>query len=115
MLARALRVLLVASVSLGEVTIPVADAVRSVLGSGDPADDFFVNELRLPRALAALLVGVALGLSGAIFQTIARNPLASPDIIGVTAGASAAAVGGHRLDRDRRRGDLARARSAARS
>ena len=85
-------VLLIASVSLGEVTIPVVDAVRSVLGRGDPANDFFVNEIRLPRALLALQVGVALGLSGAIFQTIARNPLASPDIIGVTAGASAAAV-----------------------
>jgi iron complex transport system permease protein len=46
----------------------------------------------LPRALTGLLVGAALGLSGAIFQSIARNPLASPDIIGVTYGASAFAV-----------------------
>ena len=84
--------LLVTSVSLGEVSIPFVEVVRSIVGSGDPANDFFVNTLRLPRAISALLCGVAFGLSGAIFQTIARNPLASPDIIGVTAGASAAAV-----------------------
>ena len=50
------------------------------------------SQLRLPRALTAVLVGGAFGFSGAIFQSLARNPLASPDIIGITAGASAAAV-----------------------
>ena len=85
-------VLLVTSVSVGEVSIPLARSSAAIVGSGDPANDFFVNTLRLPRALSALLAGAAFGLSGAIFQTIARNPLASPDIIGITAGASAAAV-----------------------
>ena len=67
-------------------------------GAGDPGPLFVVRELRLPRALTGLLVGVAFGVSGALFQTITRNPLASPDIIGITAG------------RRRRRGRRHRAR-----
>ncbi len=53
---------------------------------------FIVMDLRLPRALVAVLIGIALGISGAITQSIARNALASPDILGITSGASAAAV-----------------------
>ncbi len=84
--------LLLLSVSFGEVTIGLPDAFAAIVGNGSSANEFFVNTLRLPRALSGLLAGAAFGLSGAIFQTIARNPLASPDIIGITAGASAAAV-----------------------
>jgi iron complex transport system permease protein len=80
------------SLSLGDFKIPVIDVVKTLFGGGDRATEFIVNRLRLPRALTGLMVGAALGLSGAIFQTIARNPLASPDIIGVTYGASAFAV-----------------------
>jgi iron complex transport system permease protein len=80
------------SLSLGDFKIPVTDVVKTLFGGGDRATEFIVNTLRLPRALTGLLVGTALGLSGAIFQSIARNPLASPDIIGVTYGASAFAV-----------------------
>jgi iron complex transport system permease protein len=80
------------SLSLGDFKIPVIDVVKTLFGGGDRATEFIVNQLRLPRALTGLLVGTALGLSGAIFQSIARNPLASPDIIGVTYGASAFAV-----------------------
>ena len=80
------------SLSLGDFKIPVIDVVKTLFGGGDRATEFIVNELRLPRALTGLMVGAALGLSGAIFQSIARNPLASPDIIGVTYGASAFAV-----------------------
>ncbi|MEV8373909.1 iron chelate uptake ABC transporter family permease subunit [Kribbella sp. NPDC056861] len=82
------------SLSLGDFKIPVLDVVKTLFGGGDKATEFIVNRLRLPRALTAILVGAALGLSGAIFQSIARNPLASPDIIGVTYGASAFAVFG---------------------
>jgi iron complex transport system permease protein len=64
----------------------------AVFGHGDAQSDFIVRTLRLPRALAAILVGAAFGLSGSVFQLLARNPLASPDIIGITAGASASAV-----------------------
>lgn len=80
------------SLSLGDFKIPVLDVVKTLFGGGDKATEFIVNQLRLPRALTGLMVGAALGLSGAIFQSIARNPLASPDIIGVTYGASAFAV-----------------------
>ncbi|GAA0950215.1 iron chelate uptake ABC transporter family permease subunit [Kribbella koreensis] len=80
------------SLSLGDFKIPVIDVVKTLFGGGDKATEFIVNRLRLPRALTAILVGAALGISGAIFQSIARNPLASPDIIGVTYGASAFAV-----------------------
>jgi iron complex transport system permease protein len=80
------------SLSLGDFKIPVIDVVKTLFGAGDKATEFIVNQLRLPRALTGLMVGAALGMSGAIFQSIARNPLASPDIIGVTYGASAFAV-----------------------
>ena len=64
----------------------------AIFGAGDEQSEFIVRTLRLPRAITAILVGAAFGISGAIFQSIARNPLASPDIIGIDAGASAAAV-----------------------
>jgi iron complex transport system permease protein len=80
------------SVSVGDFPIPLADVVPAILGLGSPDSDFIVRTLRLPRALTGVLVGAAFGLSGSIFQSLARNPLASPDVIGITAGASAAAV-----------------------
>jgi iron complex transport system permease protein len=66
--------------------------VPAIFGHGNPDSDFIIRTLRLPRALAAVLVGAAFGMSGSIFQLMARNPLASPDIIGITSGASASAV-----------------------
>lgn len=80
------------SLAVGEFPIPFGDVVATLVGQGRPDTDFVVGTLRLPRGLAAVLVGAAFGLSGAIFQRIARNPLASPDIIGITAGAAACAV-----------------------
>ncbi len=80
------------SVGVGDFPIPFAEVVPAIFGFGSPDARFIVQTLRLPRALTGLLVGGAFGLSGAIFQSLARNPLASPDIIGITAGASAAAV-----------------------
>lgn len=80
------------SVSVGDFPIPLAEVVPAIFGFGSPDAHFIVQTLRLPRALTGLLVGGAFGLSGAIFQSLARNPLASPDIIGITAGAATAAV-----------------------
>ena len=80
------------SLTLGDFPLPLADVVASLVGGGDEGTDFIVHTLRLPRGLVGLLVGGAFGLSGAIFQRLARNPLASPDIIGVNAGAAASAV-----------------------
>jgi iron complex transport system permease protein len=87
-----LAVLVALDLSLGDFKIPVGDVVRTLLGGGDPGQQFIVNELRLPQTLVALLVGAALGLSGALMQTFARNPLASPDLLGVTQGAAFGAV-----------------------
>ncbi|MEW6152943.1 MAG: iron chelate uptake ABC transporter family permease subunit [Actinomycetota bacterium] len=80
------------SISVGDFPIPLAEVVPAVFGYGDTDAFFIVNTLRLPRVLTGALVGAAFGLSGAVFQSLARNPLASPDIIGVNAGAAAAAV-----------------------
>jgi iron complex transport system permease protein len=80
------------SISVGDFPIPLRDVVPAIVGAGDEQSEFIVRTLRLPRALTAILVGAAFGISGAIFQSLARNPLASPDIIGIDAGASAAAV-----------------------
>jgi len=80
------------SIAVGDFPIPVLDVPGVFLGQGSPKDEFIVNELRLPRAVTALLVGIAFGISGAIFQALTHNPLASPDIIGISAGASVTAV-----------------------
>ncbi|MBW8483455.1 iron chelate uptake ABC transporter family permease subunit [Actinomadura sp. PM05-2] len=89
LLAAAAAALAVVAIGGGEFSIGPADVVRVLLGGGDPADAFIVRELRLPRAAAALAVGAGLGLSGAIFQSVSRNPLGSPDFIGIGQGASA--------------------------
>ncbi|WP_329110335.1 iron chelate uptake ABC transporter family permease subunit [Micromonospora sp. NBC_01699] len=81
-------------VATGDYPIAVADVVPALFGVGDAGTLLVVNELRLPRVLVGLLVGAAFGLSGAVFQTMTRNPLASPDMIGVIAGAQTAVVAG---------------------
>jgi len=86
-------VLLVVDLAYGDLKIPFVDVVRALLGDSSGVNAFIVRDVRLPEAAVALLAGLALGLSGALIQTIARNPLASPDVIGVNAGAAAGAVG----------------------
>ncbi|MER5423169.1 FecCD family ABC transporter permease [Streptosporangium roseum] len=80
------------SIGLGDFPIGLPQVVATLLGQGERVDEFVIMDLRMPRALAGLVVGIALGVSGAITQSIARNPLASPDILGITGGASAVAV-----------------------
>lgn len=80
------------NIARGEYPISVLDVLGVLFGGGADAQQFIVLELRLPRSLTGALVGAALAISGAITQSIARNPLASPDILGITAGAGAAAV-----------------------
>jgi iron complex transport system permease protein len=86
--------LLLAAVDVGRGDYPIGvlDVLGIIAGGGEPADRFVVTELRLPRALTALLVGLAFGMAGAILQSLARNPLASPDILGITQGAGVGAV-----------------------
>lgn len=83
---------LLLSLCLGERWNTPAEVVRALLGEQLPGVSFNVTVLRLPRALTGLLAGLAFGMGGVVFQTMLRNPLASPDIIGITAGSSATAV-----------------------
>ncbi|MFI8433907.1 FecCD family ABC transporter permease [Streptomyces sp. NPDC079020] len=80
------------SISIGDFPIGLSRVIATILGGGEQVDEFVVMELRMPRALAGLVVGIALGVSGAVTQSVVRNPLASPDILGITSGASAVAV-----------------------
>ncbi|MCG2623255.1 iron chelate uptake ABC transporter family permease subunit [Arthrobacter sp. I2-34] len=91
-LGAAAVVLFFANVLLGSYLVSLPDFFRLLAGENIPGAGFIVLENRLPRAVAGTLVGVAFGLAGSIFQTMLRNPLASPDIIGISYGASASAV-----------------------
>lgn len=95
-LAAILLVAFALAMTLGDYPVPLPDVVLSLLspltGVKNPGIDFIILNVRLPRAVLAVLSGVAFALSGSIFQTLLRNPLASPDIIGISHGASAAAV-----------------------
>ncbi|MEU6779287.1 iron chelate uptake ABC transporter family permease subunit [Nonomuraea angiospora] len=82
----------VAAISTGEFTVPVPDIVSALFGQGTPVAELIVNKLRAPRVVTGLLVGAAFGVSGAIFQSLTRNPLGSPDFIGFTAGASTGGI-----------------------
>jgi iron complex transport system permease protein len=76
----------------GNKQYPLSTIVRVLLGEEIQGATFAIGSLRLPRMLSGLLVGIAFGIAGNTFQTMLRNPLASPDIIGVTSGSSVAAV-----------------------
>ncbi len=77
-----------ASLLVGSVRLPPADALAALTGSGDSATVTIVRDLRLPRALLGLLVGGALALSGAALQALLGNPLADPYLLGVSGGAA---------------------------
>lgn len=91
-LASLVVVAFVASLMFGRTFYPPADVLRVVLGQDVAGANFTVGRLRLPRAVLAVVAGVCFGLGGITFQTMLRNPLASPDIIGISSGASAAAA-----------------------
>jgi len=86
-------VLVIVSLATGTVAVSLFDTLRAAIGidTGTGAD-FIVGQLRAPRIYTAALVGALLATSGALMQSIARNPLASPDLLGVSAGAAAGAV-----------------------
>ncbi len=80
------------SVAVGDYPIALSEVLRTMAGYGVEPERVVIHELRLPRAALAASVGAAFGLSGAVFQRITGNPLASPDLIGVNSGAAASAV-----------------------
>jgi len=88
-----LLVVLVLSVTLGgSASISLSDTLLAAAGRGDGLADFVVFENRVPRSLTAVLAGALFGLSGVVYQRLVMNVLATPDIIGVTAGAAAGGV-----------------------
>jgi iron complex transport system permease protein len=91
-LAAALAVAAVASLCVGETFYSPTEVVGALFGQSSGPASLIVDVLRGPRILTGILAGAAFGLAGALIQTVARNPLASPDYIGVTHGAGAAAV-----------------------
>ncbi len=92
LLAAAAFLLLCVSLGRGDYPLSVPQVLEVLVGGGERLDRFIVLDLRLPRSAGALVVGAALAVAGAITQSLSRNPLASPDILGITAGAGAAAV-----------------------
>lgn len=77
---------------LGNTIYPVSDVVRVLLGEQVKGASFAVETIRFPRMVAGVFAGFAFGVAGHVFQTMLRNPLANPNVIGITAGSSAAAV-----------------------
>ncbi len=80
------------ALATGGTPVPVSEVALALIGQGDPQTELVVGTLRLPRVVCGLLVGAALALAGALTQTVTRNPLASPDVLGVTSGAGVGAV-----------------------
>ncbi|WP_018587243.1 FecCD family ABC transporter permease [Salinispora arenicola] len=76
----------------GDYPMSAVDVLRTLTGGGTAAEEFVVHELRLPRLATAIAVGAALALAGAVFQTLVRNPLGSPDLLGFTQGAATGAL-----------------------
>src|SRR3954447_13185105 len=90
LLALAFAILL--SLAVGARPIPLTEVVDALFGQLDGPNAAVVNDVRLPRTALGLMVGVALGLAGALMQALTRNPLADPGLLGVNAGAAAAVV-----------------------
>ena len=80
------------SLATGTVQVSLFDTLSALAGHADPMTDFVINELRLSRVIAGLLSGAALAMAGCLMQTLARNRLATPGIIGIDNAATAFAV-----------------------
>jgi iron complex transport system permease protein len=87
-----LALVVISSLAIGTKPIPFGTVVGALTNFDGSSDQLVVRELRLPRTMVGLLVGSALGVAGALMQSITRNPLADPGLLGVSAGASFAVV-----------------------
>ncbi|MCU0458169.1 MAG: iron ABC transporter permease [Bacteroidales bacterium] len=86
-LALLVLLLFMADLFLGSTRIEVSSVIHSLFGRGEPGDEIIVMQFRLPKALTAILAGMAMSASGLLMQTLFRNPLAGPDVLGVSSGA----------------------------
>ncbi|MNH82767.1 putative siderophore transport system permease protein YfhA [compost metagenome] len=84
--------IMIVSTGIGSLYISPMNVIKVLLGVGEPTHQVVVEKLRLPRIIIAVLVGASLAISGAVLQGVIRNPLASPDVAGITEGASLGAV-----------------------
>lgn len=80
----------IANLSLGSVEIPIKDVIQNLINSSSSNETwhYIVNNYRLPKALTSILVGSGLGISGLLMQTLFKNPLAGPFVLGISSGAS---------------------------
>ncbi|MCY8507727.1 iron chelate uptake ABC transporter family permease subunit, partial [Bacillus atrophaeus] len=83
---------LLISAGLGQRFISPWQVAKTLFGAGTTLDEMIVQSFRMPRILVALVAGICLAVAGAILQGLVRNPLASPDIIGITGGAAVAVM-----------------------
>ncbi|MFC5929118.1 ferrichrome ABC transporter permease [Cryobacterium melibiosiphilum] len=91
-LVAALLVVALLTISLGRLGVAPAEIVATILGQGAGTDRIVWGTIRGPRLIVAVAAGAALGIAGTLFQTVTRNPLGSPDVIGLSAGAAAGAA-----------------------
>lgn len=84
--------IMIVSIMNGTYDLSFSEVIDGLMGNGDKATNLVVREWRLPRAALAALLGLALAMAGAIFQSLTRNPLGSPDIIGFSAGSYTGAL-----------------------
>ncbi|REK91073.1 hypothetical protein DY245_06665 [Streptomyces inhibens] len=82
----------IALIGSGDYPMTPGEVMATLTGGGDAGQQFIVQDLRLPRVLVGLLVGAAFGIAGAVFQTVSRNPLGSPDVLGFAQGSSVGAL-----------------------
>lgn len=87
-----LALLVCIDIARGEFVIPLGDVIDTLSGGGSRSQRFVIFDSRLPRTATAVVAGAALGMAGAITQSVLRNPLAGPDLLGITSGASFAAT-----------------------
>ncbi|MEV5830628.1 iron chelate uptake ABC transporter family permease subunit [Spirillospora sp. NPDC052242] len=92
LLVAALLLTIVASFAIGAESVPFGRVLPSVLSPDGTQHSLIVHELRLPRTVLGILVGISLGLAGAVMQALTRNPLAEPGLLGVNGGAALAVV-----------------------
>lgn len=89
----ALLTLMVVAISLGSGRMGVADVLTTLSGQGSKLNEIMVFKIRMPRVAAVVVAGLAMGMAGCLIQTLVRNRLATPDMIGVNEGAALAVIG----------------------